>query len=33
MVRNPGGYTADKIKFDHVSVVWGSTQQTVPLLL
>jgi peptide/nickel transport system substrate-binding protein len=33
MVRNPGGYNSDKIKFDHVDVVWGSTQQTVPLLL
>lgn len=33
MVKNPGGYNADKITFDHVEVVWGSNQQTIPLLL
>ena len=33
MTKNPGGFDADKIKFDHVDVNWGSTQQTVPLLL
>lgn len=33
MVKNDGGYNADKIAFDHVEVNWGSTQQTVPLLL
>jgi len=33
MVKNPGGYNADKLRFDHVDVVWGATQQTVPLLL
>ena len=33
MVKNEGGYNADKIHFDHVDVVWGQTQQTVPLLL
>ena len=33
MVKNPGGYNADKVKFDHVEVVWGSNQQTIPLLL
>jgi peptide/nickel transport system substrate-binding protein len=33
MTKNPGGFDADKIKFDHVEVNWGSTQQTVPLLL
>src|SRR4029077_4202983 len=33
MVKNPGGYNADKIRFDHVEVVWGSNQQTIPLIL
>ena len=33
MVKNDGGYNADKIEFDHIEVDWGSTQQTVPLLL
>jgi peptide/nickel transport system substrate-binding protein len=33
MVKNPGGYNADKLTFDHVEVVWGSNQQTIPLLL
>jgi peptide/nickel transport system substrate-binding protein len=33
MVKNRGGYNADKIDFDTVDVAWGSTQQTVPLLL
>ena len=33
MVKNRGGYNADKLHFDHVEVTWGATQQTVPLLL
>lgn len=33
MVKNEGGYNADIIDFDYVQVVWGATQQTVPLLL
>jgi peptide/nickel transport system substrate-binding protein len=33
MVKNAGGYNADKINFSRVDVVWGQTQQTVPLLL
>lgn len=33
MVKNPGGFNADKIKFGHVDVAWGQTQQTVPLIL
>lgn len=33
MVKNKGGYNADKLKFDHVEVNWGQTQQTLPLLL
>lgn len=33
MVKNDGGYNADKIHFNGVDVAWGSTQQTVPLLL
>jgi peptide/nickel transport system substrate-binding protein len=33
MAKNPGGYNADKLHFDHVDVTWGATQQTVPLLL
>jgi len=33
MIKNPGGYNADKIDFDHVEVVWGSNQQTIPLIL
>lgn len=33
MTKNEGGYNADEIDFDVVDVAWGSTQQTVPLLL
>lgn len=33
MSKNAGGYNADEIDFDRVDVAWGSTQQTVPLLL
>ncbi len=33
MKKNEGGYNADKLGFDRVDVAWGSTQQTVPLLL
>lgn len=33
MVKNKGGYNADKLKFDQVEVNWGATQQTLPLLL
>jgi peptide/nickel transport system substrate-binding protein len=33
MVKNEGGFNADKIDFDQVDVYWGQTQQTVPLLL
>lgn len=33
MIKNDGGYNADKISFDHVDVVWGRAEQTVPLLL
>jgi peptide/nickel transport system substrate-binding protein len=33
MVKNKGGFNADKIHFDHVDVYWGQTQQDVPLLL
>lgn len=33
MVKNEHGYNADKLAFERVDVVWGSTQQTVPLLL
>lgn len=34
MVKNEGGFNADKIEFDHVDVTWGiGPQQSVPLLL
>lgn len=33
MVKNDGGYNADKIDFDRVEVAWGQTQQIVPLVL
>src|SRR6185312_12197923 len=33
LARNDGGYHADKTHFKQVVVYWGSTQQTVPLLL
>jgi peptide/nickel transport system substrate-binding protein len=34
MVKNDGGFNADKIKFDRVDVTWGiGPQQSVPLLL
>lgn len=33
MVKNEEGYNASEIGFDEVDVAWGSTQQTVPLLL
>lgn len=33
MVKNPGGFNADKIGFDRIDVAWGSTQQSVPLIL
>lgn len=33
MVKNKGGLNADKIGFDKVDVTWGSTQQSVPLIL
>lgn len=33
MRKNPGGYNADVIGFDEVIVHWGSTQQTMPLIL
>ncbi|MBM7789671.1 ABC transporter substrate-binding protein [Tenggerimyces flavus] len=33
MVKNEHGYNADKLAFERVDVTWGSTQQTVPLLL
>lgn len=33
MSKNPGGYNAAEIDFTRVEVAWGSTQQTVPLLL
>ncbi len=33
MTKNPGGYDADKLQFKNVNVAWGTTQQTVPLLL
>ena len=33
MVKNAGGYNADKIGFEQVEIDWGSTQQTVPLIL
>ena len=31
--KNANGYNASKVDFDKVVVYWGSTQQTVPLLL
>lgn len=33
MVKNPGGLSAAKIGFKEVDVAWGSTQESVPLLL
>ena len=33
MVKNPGGLNAEKIGFEEVDVAWGSTQESVPLIL
>ena len=33
LVKNPGGFNADKIGFDKFVVNWGDTQQAVPLIL
>lgn len=33
MKKNAGGYNADVIGFEEVIVHWGSTQQTMPLIL
>lgn len=33
LVKNPGGYNAERIGFDRVIVYYGETQQVLPLLL
>jgi peptide/nickel transport system substrate-binding protein len=33
LVKNPGGFNADKIGFDKLIVYWGDSQQAVPLIL
>ena len=32
LVKNPGGFNADKIGFDKMVVYWGNTDQAVPLI-